>query len=34
MPDTYNDLVKQVDINRPGREAFIREHYQRSRYAH
>ena len=20
MPDTYNDLVKQVDINRPGRE--------------
>ena len=24
MPDTYNDLVKQVDINRPGREAFIK----------
>ena len=23
MPDTYNDLVKQVDINRPGREACI-----------
>ena len=24
MPNTYNDLVKQVDINRPGREAFIK----------
>ena len=24
MPDTYNDLVKRVDINRPGREAFIK----------
>ena len=24
MPDTYNDLGKQVDINRPGREAFIK----------
>ena len=24
MPDTYNDLVKQVDINRPGRAAFIK----------
>ena len=24
MPDTFNDLVKQVDINRPGREAFIK----------
>ena len=24
MPDTYDDLVKQVDINRPGREAFIK----------
>ena len=24
MPDTYNDLVKQVYINRPGREAFIK----------
>lgn len=24
MPETYNDLVKQVDINRPGREAFIK----------
>ena len=24
MSDTYNDLVKQVDINRPGREAFIK----------
>lgn len=24
MPDIYNDLVKQVDINRPGREAFIK----------
>ena len=24
MPDTYNDLVKQVDINRPGRDAFIK----------
>ena len=34
MPDTYNDLVKQVDINRPGREAFIKRHYQRSRHAH
>ena len=25
MPDTYNDLVKQVDINRPGRESIIKE---------
>ena len=33
MPDTYNDLVKQVDINRPGREAFIKA-LSKSRYAH
>ena len=24
MPDVYNDLVEQVNINRPGREAFIK----------
>ncbi len=24
MPDVYNDLVTQVNINRPGREAFIK----------
>lgn len=24
MPDVYDDLVKQVNINRPGREAFIK----------
>ena len=24
MPDVYNDLVEQVNLNRPGREAFIK----------
>ena len=34
MPDTYNDLVKQVDINRPGQRSIYKEYNWRSRYAY